>query len=340
MRDVPLQEVKMRRKTPEMQSLQTARRGVSIQGADAHQVRPSCCVGKVSNSDSEAYRKDRSITFMMQQLARMEAKLNVIGLQVTPNNDIWDTPTSTPPGAVSTPTSAQLVDLPFGQAPTTLLAPNQPQLNRLPYEKGTSFQHLTTPHKILLWPAINEYMQQNGIEISETASVLKQEGTAWFLRLELKKYADSLPCDTTLLSRSIGNGQSLDGQSRVTFANLSEDRMMRLTDSYFDTYNVLYPLIDRDDFEERVLSQVNEEGFGYGDFASVLALLVFALGQIAIDGQWAPPIEILDGRESGIRGGDATRPPGLDLFNEARKRVGFVLTQTSLENIQILQLTA
>jgi hypothetical protein len=277
---------------------------------------------------------------MMQQLVRMEAKLNVIGLQVTPNNDIWETPTSTPPGTISTPTSAQLVDIPFGQAPATLPSATQPQLNRLPYEKGTSFQHLTTPHKILLWPAINEYMQQNGIETSETASVLREEGTAWFLRLELKKSAESLPCDTTLLSRSIGSGQSLDGQGRVTFANLNDDRMMRLTDSYFDTYNVLYPLIDRDDFEERVLSQVTKDGFGYGDYASVLSLLVFALGQIAIDGQWAHPIEISHGRESGIRGGDATRPPGLDLFNEARKRMGFVLTQTSLENIQILQLTA
>jgi hypothetical protein len=277
---------------------------------------------------------------MMQQLTRMETKLNVIGLQVTPNNDIWDTPTSTPPGTTSTPASAQLVELPFGQPPATLPVATQPQLNRLPYEKGTSFQHLTTPHKILLWPAINEYMQQNGIETSETASILRQEGTAWFLRLELKKYSESLPCDTALLSRSTGHGQSLDGQNRVTFANLTEDRMMRLTDSYFDTYNVLYPLIDRDDFEERVVSQVIEEGFGYGDSASVISLLVFALGQIAIDGQWAPPIETINGQESGIRGGDATRPPGLDLFNEARKRLGFILTQTNLENIQILQLTA
>jgi hypothetical protein len=283
---------------------------------------------------------------MMQQLNRIDLKISAIGLQITPNNEIFSdngTPTTTPPGPIgetSTPTSVQSVENPFWPTDAIPIATAQPQLNRLPFEKGTSFQHLTTPHKILLWPAINDYLQQSGIDTTETARILRHEGTAWFLRLELKKYAESLPCDTTLFSRSVENEKSLDGQIRVSFANLNEDRMMRLTDSYFDSYNVLYPLIDRDDFEENVLSQVTEAGFGYGDFASILSLLVFALGQIAYDGVWGQAIETKDGRESGIRGGDASRPPGLDLFNEARKRMGFVLTQTSLENIQMLQLTA
>lgn len=115
---------------------------------------------------------------------------------------------------------------------------------------------------------------------------------------------------------------------------------MRLIDSYFDSYNVLYPLIDKDEFLDNILPEVLEEGFGYGDFASVLVLLMCALGQIAHEGIWGDAIEVRDGWESGIRGGNAARPPGLDIFNEARMRTGFILTQTSLENIQILQLTA
>jgi hypothetical protein len=309
-------------------------------------VRLSCGAWKPSKAKSKAYRKDRSITFMMQQLNRIDLKINAIGLQITPNNEMFadnGTPTTTPPRPTretSTPTSVQSVENPFGSTDPAVLAITQPQLNRLPFEKGTSYQHLTTPHKILLWPAINEYLQKSGIDTTETARILRHEGTAWFLRLELKKYSESLPCDTTLFSRSVGNTHSLDGQRRVAFTSLNEDRMMRLTDSYFDSYNVLYPLIDRDDFEENVLSQVTEDGFGYGDFASVLCLMVFALGQIAYDGVWGQAIEVQDGRESGIRGGDASRPPGLELFNEARKRMGFILTQTTLENIQILQLTA
>jgi hypothetical protein len=299
-------------------------------------------VGKVSKSNSTDCRKDRSITFMMQQLSRMEAKLNAIGQQITPGSDIFETPMSTPTALSGTTPSSGMpfVDNSFGHSRATSIAPTQSMLNRLPFEKATSYQHLTTPHKILLWPAVNEYMQKSGIDTTETANILRHEGTAWFLRLELQKYSESLPCDTTLHSVPVECTQSLDGQTRVTFVKLNKDRMLRLTDSYFDSYNVLYPLIDRDDFEENVLPQVLEDGFGYGDFASVLCLLVFSLGQIAYDGVWARPIEVRDGRESGIRGGDASRPPGLDLFNEARKRMGFILTQTSLENIQILQLTA
>jgi len=183
-------------------------------------------------------------------------------------------------------------------------------------------------------------MQQSGIETNEMTRMLSQKGTAWFLRLELQKHAQTLPCDTILPSRPLDNRRSLDGQSRLSFATLNKERMLRLPDSYFDSYNVLYPLIDRDEFEEHVLPEVMKHGFAYGDFSSVLALLVFSLGQIAHDGVWGQPIEVVEGRPSGIRGGDAKRPPGLEIFNEARKRIGLVLTQTSLENIQILQLTA
>jgi hypothetical protein len=282
---------------------------------------------------------------MMQQLNRMESKLNVIGACISPQSEVFETPATTPPqmiGRLVTASGQQLVESLFPQysRSTSMALSSQTELNILPPERSTSYQHLTTPHKVLLWPAINDYMQRSGIDTTGTTEVLKNEGTAWFLRLELRKYAQSLPCDTSLLSRPVEPRHSLDGQSRVIFASLREERVLRLIDSYFDSYNVLYPLIDREDFEENVLPEIRDHGFGYGDFASILVLLVCALGQIAHEGIWGEALEIRDGRESGIRGGDVTRPPGLDIFNEARKRMGFILTQTSLENIQILQLTA
>jgi hypothetical protein len=77
-----------------------------------------------------------------------------------------------------------------------------------------------------------------------------------------------------------------------------------------------------------------------GDIDSVTALLVFALGEVAIEGSRGQPIEEEGGRPSGVRGGSITRPPGLALFNEARKRIGFVLTEGELENVQIFSLAA
>lgn len=97
--------------------------------------------------------------------------------------------------------------------------------------------------------------------------------------------------------------------------------------------------MDRQNFISDTLTRVKAEGFD-GDTDSVIALLVFALGELAIEGSTGSPIEFHDGRPSGIRGGTASRPPGLALFNEARKRLGFVFTQCNLENVQILSLAA
>lgn len=286
----------------------------------------------------------------MQQLNRMESKLNAIGQGVNfPNDGFRSASTSTrqsgigsgstPDGLQSTPSITYTTRR---SATSSTLDNIQMDQNKNPQEKTTAYQHLTAPHKVLLWPAIMAFMQDSGgIDMHEVSKMLEQEGTAWFLRLERQKYAQPLPSDTTLFAQPVEPRGSLDGQPSVVFANLNEDRMLRLATSYFDSYHILYPLLDKENFHSTVLPQVINGGFGYGDHASIIALLVFSLGQIAQDGIWAPPIgDTRGGQESGIRGGDAKRPPGLDIFNEARKRTGFVLTHTSLENIQILQLTA
>jgi hypothetical protein len=115
--------------------------------------------------------------------------------------------------------------------------------------------------------------------------------------------------------------------------------MHQLATAYFDTFNLMYPFMDRQDFISDTLTKVHTEGFG-GDPDSVIALLVFALGELAIEGSRGDPIEVYKGRPSGVRGGTAAKPPGLALFNEARKRIGFVLTDRDLENVQIYSLAA
>lgn len=97
--------------------------------------------------------------------------------------------------------------------------------------------------------------------------------------------------------------------------------------------------MDRQNFVSDTLVKVHTEGFN-GDNDSVIALLVFALGELALLGSRGEPTEVYNDRPSGLRGGTPERPPGLALFNEARKRIGFVLTECDLENVQILSLAA
>lgn len=98
--------------------------------------------------------------------------------------------------------------------------------------------------------------------------------------------------------------------------------------------------MDRQTFLSETLTKTHTEGFD-GDPDSVVALLVFALGELAIEGSRGTPMEVYKGRPSGVRGGSSMdRPPGIGLFNEARKRMGFVLAECQLENVQIYALAA
>lgn len=306
---------------------------MSLQGTSAHQVGSfrSTVLGPCWLL--MAGRKDKSIQQMMDQLSRMENKINVIGLTVHPTSSAFD--------------PAETYGSPSAQTPIT---PNSPRSaraeafgnfqhdQRSPSEISTSYRHLTAPHKILLWPAIYSFLQKAGADSQEMLKVLNHGGTPWLLHLELDKHKYCLPADT-ILSSQPATGMS-PVPMRVKFDVLDEGLMLKCMDSYFNTYNVLYPLLVRKDFEQYTYPDVLAHGFGYGDFNSVIALLVFSLGKMAYDGVWGDPIADTNGHGSGIRGGSASRPPGLDLFNEARKRIGFVATQTSLENIQVLQLTA
>jgi hypothetical protein len=115
--------------------------------------------------------------------------------------------------------------------------------------------------------------------------------------------------------------------------------MHQLATAYFDTFNFVYPFMDRQGFISDTLTKVCTEGFN-SDPDSVIALLVFALGELATEGMRGYPIEVYKGRPSGVRGGTASKPPGLAIFNEARKRMGFVLTDCDLVNVQIYSLAA
>jgi hypothetical protein len=115
------------------------------------------------------------------------------------------------------------------------------------------------------------------------------------------------------------------------------ETMQRLSRAYFDSFNLLFPIVDRHAFVSEILPVVGQNGFTE-NMASTVALLVFALGELAIAGSQGIPIRVYNGRPSGIKGGTPTEPPGLVLFNEARRRTGFNLTECSIENVQIFAL--
>jgi hypothetical protein len=171
--------------------------------------------------------------------------------------------------------------------------------------------------------------------------IMEQDGAAFIMRIQ--EGMPKLPLDEAVADRPFVGMQSqasrAAGGARTTIPRLTQEVMHTLANAYFDTFNFLYPFMDRQNFISDTLTKVHTEGFDC-DTDSVIALLVFALGELAVEGYRGTPIEVYKERASGVRGGTASKPPGLALFNEARKRVGFVLTDCELENVQIYCLMA
>lgn len=231
----------------------------------------------------------------------------------------------------------------FGNETTESTSTNRPpfQHNTLLSDGDRQYKYASAAHKMLTWPAISQLLLQTVPSTVGDLNSLRNEGSAFIVRMQ--KGTPNLPLDENLSDRPFVGMQSqatrVAGGVRTTFPDLTRDTMFRLATAYFDSFNLIYPFMDRQNFLSDTLSKVQSEGFD-GDTDSVVALLVFALGDLALEGSQGKPIEQHGTRASGVRGGTETRPPGLALFNEARKRMGFILTDCNLENVQVLSLAA
>ncbi|EHK96338.1 hypothetical protein M7I_7983 [Glarea lozoyensis 74030] len=281
-------------------------------------------------------KKDKTLVEILDRLKSLEGKLDRIPIRDSH-------------ASISGPTQQS----PSSQHSSAVDAdPNSysyPNTNRLPsYQpspgRGTRsqpYRHASAAHKMLTWPAIQQLLiQAVPANVGDMRS-LEQEGSAFIVRMHQGQ--GPMPMDECLEETAFLGMQTpatrATGGPRVTFPDLTRDVMQRLANAYFDSFNMLYPFMDRQNFMADILAMVQTEGFD-GETESVLALLVFALGELAIEGATGIPVETYKGRPSGVRGGSQHKPPGLSLFNEARKRLGFVLTKCDLENVQIFSLAA
>jgi hypothetical protein len=271
---------------------------------------------------------------ILDTLTRLENKFDTLTLS-NPNSPAPDLALSRQLGKVSSDQSPSGSSGPKGSN-TDADGPSE-----FPRELQQSYQHLTVPHKIILWPSIYIHLINSGIQAASDLQYVLQEGTPWFIRQEMAKHPHSLPCDVSLSSFSLNQNAAAQGYSTsVAFPNLTIQQIRDQSDAYFNTFNVLFPLLNRDTFMNDTVAPLLRDGYKDGDVNAVLALLVFALGQVAIEGVFERPISLIDGQPSGFRGGTVDRPPGLAIFNEARRRLGFIISHTSLEMVQVQLLEA
>ncbi|KAK3665185.1 hypothetical protein LTR22_003992 [Elasticomyces elasticus] len=281
-------------------------------------------------------KKDKTMVHILDALTRLENKFDNLSM-VTGSSPDGSTPavrtTSAASSSMSAIRSPQMKSPPQGES--------RPQTQDYPSHLQQPYQHLTVPHKIMLWPSIYIHLLNSGISSASDLQYILQEGTHWFIRREMAKHPEPLPSNIGLPCFAINAGPPEHGRAaNVAFPTLTIQQIQEFSDAYFNTFNVLHPILNRETFMNFIVARLLREGYGDGDAGSVLALMVFALGKVAVEGVLHRPVSVINGQPSGFRGGTINEPPGLELFNEARRRHGFVMTQCTLENVQINLLQA
>lgn len=164
---------------------------------------------------------------------------------------------------------------------------------------------------MLVWPFMQQFFSQQEIPELNYAS-LEKEGSGAMIGL-----AGTENGSTDKMSSTMDSDQIDD----IDESPLSMDweTMQRLSRAFFDTYNLLSPIMDRQVFYSESLPSLASNGFSESS-TSTLACLVFALGEVALSAVQGNPVGSWEGRTSGVKGGSVEKPPGLSFFNEARKR--------------------
>ncbi|KAI9171315.1 acetate regulatory DNA binding [Paramyrothecium foliicola] len=228
---------------------------------------------------------------------------------------------------------AILSDADIGSIPTTSTSATSPTNSVI----GSLYRYASSIDQMMDWPAFRQLMDSLDITASLNGVSIRRSIQDSTKRLPLDRIhgVGSTSSERLTVTLSYADVQSsLDGGG----TSIRWDTIQRLSKAYFDTYNALHPILDREVFNASLHAVVNC-GFG-DDISSINVLLVLALGEVALAISTAIPLLIDKDHPPGFDGFTMDRPPGLAYFNEARKRMGFVFTDISLENVQMLSLAA
>ncbi|ETI28397.1 hypothetical protein G647_00846 [Cladophialophora carrionii CBS 160.54] len=172
-------------------------------------------------------------------------------------------------------------------------------------------------HQTIHWPGVQALLPQN---LASTARSLE------------KSYPTQLESGRLSLTPTVSaQAVALTGD---WLASLSLACVKDLSNAYFDTFNRVYPFVDRDHYFSNTLSVVVREGFGF-DIESCLVLNIMALGCMGLKSF----------EEGGFTAHHTAITPlirhimdeemsGLSFFNEARRRVGLCLCERTIEACQ------
>ncbi|KAI1657172.1 hypothetical protein F4813DRAFT_94149 [Daldinia decipiens] len=306
--------------------------------------RPKCATCQRMNleckyREPQPTKKDKTLVEILERLKSLEGGLRNLDGKVDSLNARGTLPLSIY-GPIQNPPASLDPGHPSPWPPTNVHL----QPAAISPASSRDVQYVSATHRMLSWPFVQQVLENKVPSLDLTS--LEKDGAAMLLGLQgriaslpTNNYGSPhLGAEGTSLSLQVPSPSQVEGL-QASGLSINWETMQRLTKSYFDTFNLIYPIMDRQVFLSEVLPAMASHGFDESS-SSTLTCLVFALGEVAISAVQGAPLGTHKGRPSGIRGGTMERPPGLLFFNEARKRMGFNLTECSLENVQIYALAA
>jgi hypothetical protein len=184
-------------------------------------------------------------------------------------------------------------------------------------------------HRVALWPAVQQIFP---------AAFLSARGELpedYIVEIESQRAPLAIHID-----RPYGTAPE------TWLMDLPQSAVKGLADAYFAVFHRNMPILDKYHFFSNTLGVAMENEFGY-DIESALVLHVLALGCLAVktheEGDFALP-----SRHSSAGRGFVhpdwyelvtDDPPGLRFFNEARKRLGYLMVQNDLQTGQFYMLS-
>ncbi|KAM7221575.1 hypothetical protein V8F06_002966 [Rhypophila decipiens] len=283
-------------------------------------------------------KKDKTLIEILERIKSLESKIDDLSLHT-------NFPTTAPFGAVQTPAFAPTTSI--GITPGIHGPPINPSFPLPEPSSATSgaedhYQYVSSVHQMLAWPTIQQLLATVQPKVPSLDLSLIERDVPLPPLNDPGHIVKHLPTNTaSTATPSMNMHGQVQASGSIQVSSLNWETMQRLSKAYFDSFNLLFPILDRQYFMSNTLPSLFNGGLGQ-EISSTIAFLVFALGEVALEGSEGRPIHVHphNGRPSGIKGGSKDEPPGLELFNEARKRMGFNLTECSLENVQIFALAS
>ncbi|KAL2867815.1 Zn(II)2Cys6 transcription factor [Aspergillus lucknowensis] len=262
-------------------------------------------------------RSELSSDTLLRILGRLESKVDSLTTKTPTSSshatEPWAADGGEQAAVYENPPSSRYIS-PSAQDVVEETAPRYPQSAIVPW----------SAHQVLAWkPVLSMLPEAVQLLVSECGI----------------DYSTSLELHRRRLPLGVRPGGKEDPEP---LGNLSVSLVKELCDSYFATFHLTYPIVDRTFFLRHTLPAAIHGDFGY-DVESCVVLVVMALGcwakgalreasEFRTHSRWASSSHggTYEDKRSNIDGST----PGLVFFNDARKRIGWLINGNCMQSCQ------